>query len=274
MLLGLDLLNLGHLGSGLVAQATTTPVPLDLLAALVVVGLNGLDQLGEGGSVVGLYVGDGNAGGGLASAHSAKPGLVLDNAVGDSHLPAEGWQEHDKLNGVNIIGDHHKLSFLLLNQGGHSVDTMADNCSALSGCVLLASSPGSCALPKPLLLGLLGLWPVLVHQLEQLGGSLTVQGGVELVNRWGNLKTGLKDNLLPLQTDVLGPLHEPGKVPGWLDVSSDAKVPAPLLEERVDHTLRLWPLDGKWRRGHLLSHLSLLGDHFSSLVEVNQAIKA
>ena len=24
------------------------------------------------------------------------------------------------------------------------------------------------------------------------------------------LKTGLKDNLLPLETDVLGPLHEPG----------------------------------------------------------------
>ena len=30
--------------------------------------------------------------------------------------------------------------------------------------------PGGSALPEPLLLGLLGLWPVLVHQLEQLGG--------------------------------------------------------------------------------------------------------
>merc|ERR1719427_809991 len=272
MLLGLDLLNLGHLGSGLVAQATTTPVPLDLLAALVVVGLNGLDQLGEGGSVVGLYVGDGNAGGGLASAHSAKPGLVLDNAVGDSHLPAEGWQEHDKLNGVNIIGDHHKLSFLLLNQGGHSVDTMADNGSALSGCILLASSPGSCALPKPLLLGLLGLWPVLVHQLEQLGGSLTVQGRVELVHRWWDLETGLKDNLLPLETDVLGPFHKPGEVPWWLDVSSDSEVPAPLLKERVDHALCLWPFHSKWRRSHLLSLLALFSDHFSSLKKCIQAV--
>ena len=33
-------------------------------------------------------------------------------------------------------------------------------------------------LPQALLLGLLGLWPVLVHQLKQLGGGLPVQGAV------------------------------------------------------------------------------------------------
>ena len=32
------------------------------------------------------------------------------------------------------------------------------------------NEPGSGALPEPLLLGLLGLGPVLVHQLEELGG--------------------------------------------------------------------------------------------------------
>merc|ERR1712020_358252 len=98
------------------------------------------------------------------------------NAVRDSHLPAEGGQEHDQLNGVDVVSDHHKLSLLLLNQGGHSVDAMADDSSTLGGCVLLTSGPGSCTLPQPLLLGLLGLGPVLVHQLEQLGGSLPVQG--------------------------------------------------------------------------------------------------
>merc|ERR1719342_407936 len=183
-------------------------------------------------------------------------------------------QEHDQLNGINIIGDHHKLGLLLLNQGGHSVNTMADDGSALGGCILLTSSPGGSALPEPLLLGLLGLWPVLVHKLEQLGGSLTIQGGVELVHRWGHLKTGLKDNLLPLETDVLGPLNEPGEVPWWLDISSNAEVPGSLLEERVDHSLGLGPLHGQRRRCHLLPLLSLFGDHCSSLVEVNQAIKA
>ena len=62
-----------YLGSGLVAQAAATPVPLDLLTALIVVGLDGLNQLGQRGSVVGLDVGDGNARSGLASAHSTKP---------------------------------------------------------------------------------------------------------------------------------------------------------------------------------------------------------
>merc|ERR1719430_894839 len=146
MLLGLDLLNLGHLSSGLVAQAAATPVSLDLLATLVVVGLDGLNQLGKRGSVVGLDVGDGDARGGLAPAHSAKPGLVLDDAVRHSHLSAEGGQKHDQLNGIDVVGDHHKLSLLLLNQGGHGVDTMANDSSTLGGCVLLTSSPDSSTL--------------------------------------------------------------------------------------------------------------------------------
>merc|ERR1719290_741441 len=272
MLLGLDLLNLGHLGSGLVAEATTSPVPLDLLSTLVVVGLHRLNQLGERGPVVRVHVGDRDARGGLASAHSTQPGLVLDNAVWNSHLPAEGWQEHHQLNGVNIVGDDHKLGLLLLDKSGHGVDSVADDSGTLSGSVLLASGPGGSALPQPLLLGLLGLRPVLVHQLEQLGGSLAIQGGVELVHRWGHLKTGLEDNLLPLETDVLGPLHKPGEIPWWLDVSSDSEVPAPLLKERVDDALRLWPLHGKWGCRHLLSLLSLFGDHFSSLKKCYQAV--
>ena len=39
-LLGLGLLDLGHLSGGLVAQATATPVFADLLTALVEVGLH------------------------------------------------------------------------------------------------------------------------------------------------------------------------------------------------------------------------------------------
>ena len=43
------------------------------------------------------YLGDGEAGGGLPSADAAKTRLVLDNAVWDSHLSAEGRQEHHQL---------------------------------------------------------------------------------------------------------------------------------------------------------------------------------
>merc|ERR1719273_1567354 len=184
------------------------------------------------------------------------------------------WAFFFSIRVVNIVGDDHKLGLLLLDKSGHGVDSMADDSDTLGGGVLLASGPGGSALPQPLLLGLLGLWPVLVHQLEQLGGSLTVQGGEERVKRWGHLQTGLEDNLLPLKTDVLGPLNEPGEVPWWLNISSNAEVPGPLLEERVNHALGLGPLHGEGRSRHLLSLLSLFGDHCSSLVEVNQAIKA
>ena len=43
------------------------------------------------------YSSDGETGGGLPSAHSSQPGLVLDNAVGDAHLPAQSGQEHHQL---------------------------------------------------------------------------------------------------------------------------------------------------------------------------------
>ena len=53
-LLGPGLLQLGDLGSALGAQGATAPVLPDLLEPVVVVGLDGLDQLGQGASVIGV----------------------------------------------------------------------------------------------------------------------------------------------------------------------------------------------------------------------------
>ena len=74
------------------------------------------------------------------------------------------------LNWVHIVSDDHKLSFLLLHQSGDGVDAVSHHGSSLGGSVLLPLSPGGGSLPQPLLLGLLGLGPVLVQELEQLGG--------------------------------------------------------------------------------------------------------
>merc|ERR1719188_2951248 len=126
-------------------------------------------------------------------------------AVWDSHLPAQSWKEHNQLNGIHIIGDDHQLSFLLLNESGDGVDSVSHHGSSLAGGVILALGPGGGPLPQSLLLGVLGLGPVLIQQLEQLGGCLTIQGRVELVNCWGDPQSGLEDNLLSLETDVLGP---------------------------------------------------------------------
>ena len=74
------------------------------------------------------------------------------------------------LNGIHIVGDDDELGFLLLDEGGDGVDSVSDHGSPLAGSVLLPLSPGGGSLPQPLLLGLLGLGPVLVQQLEELGG--------------------------------------------------------------------------------------------------------
>ena len=44
-----------------------------------------------------------------------------------------------------------------------------------------------------------------------------------------HLKTGLKDNLLPLETDVLGPLHEPG----MMGVNSKSSATRPNIDEET-----------------------------------------
>merc|ERR1719410_3109637 len=136
------------------------------------------------------------------------------------------------------------MGFLLLNEGGDSVDAVSHHGSSLAGSVILTLGSGRSSLSQPLLLGVLGLRSVLVQQLEQLGSCLTIQGGVELVDGWRDPESGLEDNLLSLETDVLGPSDEPAQISLGLDVLSDTKVPGPLLEQRVDNPLDLLPLDG------------------------------
>ena len=43
------------------------------------------------------YLSDGETRGILPPAHLAKASLVLDDAVWDSHLPAQSWQKHHQL---------------------------------------------------------------------------------------------------------------------------------------------------------------------------------
>jgi hypothetical protein len=87
--------------------------------------------------------------------------------------------------------------------------------------------------------------------------GLTVQGRVELVDRWRDLEPGLEDGLLPLEADVLGPLDEAAQIPLGLDVLADGKIPRAFLEERINDLLNLGLLDGQRGRGHLLSLLRL-----------------
>ena len=89
---------------------------------------------------------------------------------------------------------------------------------------------------------------------------MAVEGRVELVDRRGDLQTGLEDGLLPLEADVLGPLDEAAQITLGLDVLADPEVAGALLEEGVDDPLGLGLLDGEGGGRHLLSLLLSLRD--------------
>jgi len=166
----LGLLDLGELSRRLVAQASAAPVLPDLVGTLVVVGGHGLGQLVQGATVSRLNTSDGHAGGGLPASDATQPRLVLDNAVGHAHLTAQGGQEQNKLQRIDVIGNDDELGFLLLHEGGHGVDAVTNHRGPLGRSILLSLSLGDSASPQPLLLGLLVLRTILVQQLEQLGG--------------------------------------------------------------------------------------------------------
>jgi hypothetical protein len=165
---------------------------------------------------------------------SAEPGLALDDSVGNAHLAAEGGEEDDKLDGVNIVGDEDERGLLVLNEADNVVETVLDNIGLLADVLLfLALLDGRGFLEKTLLLLGLGLGTVLVEELEGLGSRVLVEDVLELRDRRRDLEAEVEDLLLALETDVLGPLHHARQVALGLDVLANAVVACPLLDERV-----------------------------------------
>lgn len=237
--LGLESGDLGALGElvvGSLREVSTTPVAADLLGLVEVVGLGGRDKVGELALVLGADLLDQGDGGGLLVDKSADRGLRLDDDVGDTHLAAEGRQEDYELDGVNVGGDDDEAGLLGLDQGNAVVETVLDEEGLLAvslGVGLLAVGDVLGGSIETGLLLLLGLGAVLVEELEQVGGGVLVQGVGELGDRGGDLQALVKDDLLALEADVLGPLDEAAQVTRGLDVLANAEVAGALLEERV-----------------------------------------
>lgn len=165
---------------------------------------------------------------------SAESGLALDDGIGDTHLAAEGGEEDDELNGVDIVGDEDKRSLLVLNEADDVVETVLDGVGLLRDVLLLlALFDGSGLLEETLLLLDLGLRAVLVEELESLGSGVLVEHLLELGDRRGDLQAEVEDLLLALETDVLGPLDHAREVALGLDVLADTEVARTLLKERV-----------------------------------------
>jgi hypothetical protein len=193
---------------------------------------------------------------------SAETGLALNNGVGDAHLLAEGWEEDDELDGVDIIGDQDERGLLVLNQADNVVQAVLDSVGLLADILLLLTLlDGSSLLQETLLLLGLGLRAVLVQELEGLGGSVLVEDVLELGDRGRNLQAHLEDLLLALETDILGPLNHARDIALGLDVLADTEVAGTLLDERVlvdDLVPCFVQVGGKFTITHLRSLLASL----------------
>jgi hypothetical protein len=244
---------LAHHGIRLGTAETTTPLASVFLEFVVVVGLDSGDNGRELRFVSILDLSEGNSSRSLLVDESTKTSLTLNNAVRDIHLAAESRQVQDKFDGVNIISNDDELSLLGLDQSNNVVQTILDD-NGLFRFNLLALSLGSSSTTKTLLLLSSGFGSVLGSELEELGSSVLVQNLGELVDGWWNLEALVQDLLLTLKTNILGPLDKTREITLGLDILTDAKVAATLLNKRVGGCLGGGlALDGVWGGSNLLA---------------------
>lgn len=52
--------------------------------------------------------------------------LALDDGVGDTHLAAEGGEEDNQFDGVNVVGDQDQGGFLGFDEAHDVVETIFD----------------------------------------------------------------------------------------------------------------------------------------------------
>ena len=151
------------------AHNTATPVSSE---SLVLVELRA-EVLGEELKILEVLLADlseSDASGGLLVDKLAEASLALDEGVGDTLLSAEGGEEDEELDGVNIVSHHNELGLTLLNELSHVVETELDD-DGLGG--LLGISATLLGLILGLeagLLLLLGLGLVLGEELKELAG--------------------------------------------------------------------------------------------------------
>jgi len=227
---------LGHASVGLGTHDTTSPVTGGILVVgLEVAVVDSGDELGELSLVLGADLGKGEDGSGLLVDDRTETGLALDDNVGDTHLAAESGEEDDKLDRVNIVGND-EVGLLLLDETDNVVETVLGKArllGVLGGRLVSLLGLGLGLGQETRLLLLLGFGLVLVEELEELGGGVLVEGVRELGNCGGDLQTLVKDDLLALETDIFGPLDEPGQVLLVREVTTDTEGLGSLLEKRV-----------------------------------------
>lgn len=122
------------------------------------------EVLGEGLEILIVFlsnIGNSNAGSSLLVDELSESCLTLNEAIGDTLLSAESWEESHKFNWVNVVSDNDELGLTFFDESGNVVETELEDVWLgtllnISTTLLVFSF-----LLKSGLLFLLGLWLVL-----------------------------------------------------------------------------------------------------------------
>lgn len=197
---------LGLSGNSLGTHDTTSPMSSLLLELGVVSLADCADQLAQLVLVFLLDLSQSNNSGSLLMNNGSESGLALDDGIWHTHLSAESWEVDDELDWVNIVRDQDQSGLLVLDESNNVVETVLDGVWLLADILLLLAVCDSSSFGlQTLLLLCLGLWSVLVEQLQCLSGCVSVEGVVELGNRGWDLQSQVEDLLLSLETNILWP---------------------------------------------------------------------
>jgi len=208
---------------------TTTPGSSELLILVELEVENGGELL-EIGEVFLVDTGKGDTSGGLLVDESSEGSLSSDEAVRNVLLSAEGGEEAHNFDGIDIMGNDNELGGTVFNELGNVVETeLEEHGLGTSGLGGTGSGEGL----ESVLLFLSGLGSVLLEELHEVGGLRFLDGGRELGNCGRDLESLHEDSLLSLDSDVLGPSDESGKISLGLDITTDSEVLGRLLEKRV-----------------------------------------
>ena len=142
---------------------TASPDSAELLVIIELV----LELLAHGVKVWHVFLADishSNACGSLEMTEFPEVGFSTEEAEGNALLPAEGGQEDDHLDWVDIMGDDNQLGLVLLNEGGHVVETILEM-DRLGGLATLTFS----FFLQAFFLVLLGFGAVFGEQFKELG---------------------------------------------------------------------------------------------------------
>jgi len=178
-------------------------------------------------------VGQGNDGGGLLVDQLSESSLVSNNGVRDVEGLAEGREENNSLDGVDVASDEDQLSSFLLNKVSNVVETEFKGDGLISLFILLILSLVSGSVSESVGFLLSGLRGILSQNFVELRSGGLVKGIEELSDGSGDLKSSEKNSLLSLNLNVSGPSNESSLDNSGSNGVSESVVSLLRLSERV-----------------------------------------